>query len=100
MDQAFWYVVDNGITTADLYNYTSKTSKCYYKGTMRQFFIKECAYVKADSYKKLLESVSEQPTAVAVDSSMFRFYNDGVYDRACDTDLNRGVDSELFRCWL
>jgi hypothetical protein len=37
MDQAFWYVTDNGITTADLYPYMAKTNKCVYKSTMKLF---------------------------------------------------------------
>jgi hypothetical protein len=91
MDQAFWYVTDNGITTSEQYPYMAKANKCIYKSTMKLFTLLDCAKVQPKNYSKLLSAVVHQPVAVAVDASNFRFYNDGVFDRACGTDLNRGV---------
>lgn len=33
MDAAFWYVIDNGITTEAKYPYKAKDQKCAYKPT-------------------------------------------------------------------
>lgn len=98
MDQAFWYVTDNGISTAESYPYLAKTGKCIYKSTMKLFSTTDCAEVQPYSYSKLLSALVQQPVAVAVDATNFRFYNDGVFDKACDSDINRGVLFLLFRC--
>lgn len=81
MDQAFWYVIDNGMTTAEQYPYVGKTNKCIYKSTMKVFTTEKCAEVMPYNYSKLLSAVVQQPVSVAVDATNFRFYNDGVYDR-------------------
>lgn len=91
MDQGFWYVIDNGITLAENYPYSAKKSKCIYKSSMKYFRVTECVEVHPRNYSKLITAVLEAPVAVAVDATTFRFYNDGVFDRSCDTDLNRGV---------
>lgn len=39
MDQAFWYVIDNGIALAETYPYVGKNAKCYYKSSMMNFRI-------------------------------------------------------------
>lgn len=95
MDQAFWYVMDNGIALAEVYPYNAKASRCVYKATMKYFKISECIDVPSKNYSKLISAVLHAPVSVAVDSTNFRFYNDGVFDRACDTDLNRGVLSNF-----
>ena len=58
---------------------------------MKLFSTTDCAEVQPRNYTKLLSALVQHPVAVAVDATNFRFYNDGVFDRACDADLNRGV---------
>lgn len=43
MDQSFWYVIDNGITTDSQYSYTGNVSKCQYKASMQVVKIQDCA---------------------------------------------------------
>lgn len=53
--------------------------------------IERCANVPTQKYNKLISAISQQPTSVAVDSSGFQFYNNGIYDGNCTTQINRGV---------
>jgi cathepsin L len=91
MDQAFWYVIDNGIALAEVYPYSGKASKCIYKSSLKYFRITDCIDIVPKNYSKLISAVLHAPVSVAVDATNFRFYNDGVFDRSCDTSLNRGV---------
>lgn len=43
MNAAFWYVIDNGITTLDKYPYVAKNQKCSYKDSMKVFQNGNCA---------------------------------------------------------
>lgn len=40
MDQAFWYVIDNGVTNIDQYAWVGQDQKCVYKATMKVMQIK------------------------------------------------------------
>lgn len=40
MDQAFWYVIDNGVTNIDQYAWVGQDQKCVYKTTMKVMQIK------------------------------------------------------------
>lgn len=91
MDQAFWYVIDNGITLYENYPYNAKSSRCIYKSSLKYYRITECIDITPKNYSKLITAVLHAPVAVAIDATNFRFYNDGVYDKPCDTSLNRGV---------
>ena len=48
MPWAFWYVIDNGITTEDKYSYTAKTQTCKYDSKMKVWQIKDCTEVTAN----------------------------------------------------
>ena len=74
MDQGIWYIMDNGIATDDQYAYAGKASKCQYKPSMQIYKVKDCAEVTPENYSKLISAVNQQPVAVAVASSQFKFY--------------------------
>ena len=74
MDQAFWYVIDNGIANNDTYPYVGTDQKCTYKQTMKFTQIKDCAEVPSGSFMKLVSAVIQQPVSVAVESSKFKLY--------------------------
>ena len=48
MPWAFWYVIDNGITTEDKYPYTAKTQTCKYDAKTKAWQIKDCTEVTAN----------------------------------------------------
>lgn len=91
MDQAIWYVMDNGITTSDQYTYTGAVAKCVYKPTMQVYKVKDCAEVPSGNYSKLISAVNQQPVAVAISSADFKLYKEGVYDGNCTDSIDTGV---------
>lgn len=98
MDQGIWYVIDNGITSADLYPYTGNVTKCQYKESMKAYKVRDCAEVPSGNYSKLRSAVNQQPVAVAVASNEFKLYKEGVFDGNCGEDIDTGVNRGLFRC--
>lgn len=98
MDQAIWYVMDNGITSNDQYAYTGNVSKCQYKPTMQIYKVRDCAEVPTQNYSKLISAINQQPVAVAVASSQFKFYKEGIYNGSCGTDIDAGVNWMICRC--
>lgn len=93
MPNAFWYIIDNGITTSDKYPYTGKTQKCYYTDAMKVYQIKDCTEVTANKELNLKASIVQNPVAVSVDAggSGFQFYTKGIFSGKCGTSLNHGV---------
>ena len=98
MDQGLWYVMDSGIATQDQYAYTGKAAKCQYKPTMQIYKVRDCAEVPSENYSKLVSAVNQQPVAVAVASSQFKFYKEGVYSGDCGEDIDAGVIHHSLRC--
>lgn len=52
MDQAFWYIVDNGLATSKSYPLTNptKANTCNYTKNMRATSISKCADVPSGNY--------------------------------------------------
>lgn len=101
MDQAFWYVIDHGITSDDYYTYTgqvmsinTKDQKCSYKETMKVYQNTECAEVPSEDFDSLQSAVIQQPVSAAISATSdpkFKFYKEGVYDGPCTSDIDAGV---------
>lgn len=69
MDQGFWYMIDNGMTTNELYPYKAvDNKKCNFISSMKIAQIKSCARVPYGNYAKLLSAIVQQPTSVAIDA--------------------------------
>lgn len=52
MDQAFWYMIDNGLATSKNYPLKNDTEKqsCKYTKTMKATSFSKCADVPSESY--------------------------------------------------
>lgn len=90
-DNAFEYVIRNGLCNSSEYLYTGTKGKC-----------KTChTSVKISSYKDvkpldasaLVQAVAQQPVSVAIeaDQNIFQFYSSGVITGSCGTNLDHAV---------
>jgi cathepsin L len=93
MDNAFNYIVSQGIDTEASYPYTAVVGTCR-RGT-RGASIKGHTDVQSQSESALESAVAARPVSVAIDAShsSFQFYSSGVYyESACSsTQLDHGV---------
>jgi len=88
MDNAFKYIIANGITTEDKYPYKPSDGKCKTAGG--DFKIKSFKDVAAGDVNDLAASVAQQPVSIAVDAENFQFYDSGVFSD-CSDSLDHGV---------
>ena len=94
MDQAFWYMIDNGLATSKSYQLKNDTTKqsCKYTKTMKATSFGRCADVPSGNYTKLLSAVIQQPTSVAIDASEMQLYSEGIFDGECsDSYINQAM---------
>lgn len=94
MDDAFQYVVENGLTTDSAYPYTaSGPNACQAKGKTTVVTATGYTDVVPNSETALMTALTEQPVSVAVeaDQNSFQFYSSGVMTSACGTQLDHGV---------
>ncbi|KAG6402384.1 hypothetical protein SASPL_134577 [Salvia splendens] len=90
MDYAFSFIVSSkGLHKEDDYPYLMEEGTC-------QESRDEAEVVTIDGYhdvKSFLKALANQPLSVAIDASGrdFQFYNGGVFDGHCGTDLDHGV---------
>ncbi len=91
MDQAFQYMIDNGVATSKSYPEQS-VGKCRYSLNMKFTGFAKCARVPSKSYSKLLSAVVQQPVSVAIDLNYeMQFYHSGIYSGKCTSSLNHGM---------
>lgn len=84
MQQAFWYIIDHGITKNQIYPYTGTQSlKCNYSLTDKYAKFSRCAQVPTGNFSKLLSGTVQQPVTVSVDSADFQLYSHGIFDGNC-----------------
>ena len=98
-EYAFQYVIDNNLTTAALYPYTSsataylQNNAC--KAAGKPYAVSASSYmnVPANSELALTTLIALQPISVAVeaDQSAFQFYSGGVMTKACGTKLDHAA---------
>lgn len=97
MDDAFEYVVSNGLTTDAAYPYTatSPTGPNACKAAGKPVVVRASGFtdVVPNSETALLSALTEQPVSVAVeaDQGSFQFYSSGVMTASCGTQLDHGV---------
>lgn len=82
MDQAFWYIIDNGLATSKSYPIKNDTAKqtCKYTKSMKATTFNLCADIPSGNYSKLQSAVIQQPTAIAIDASGLQNYGGGIYN--------------------
>jgi C1A family cysteine protease len=94
MDDAFQYVVENGLTTDAAYPYTATgPNACKAAGKAKVVTASGFTDVVPNSETALMSALTEQPVSVAVeaDQGSFQFYSGGVMTASCGTQLDHGV---------
>lgn len=92
MDQAFWYIQDNGLASSKTYPNKNINQNCTYTKSMKTTSITRCADVPTGSYIKLQSSVIQGPTTVAIDASEMKDYKSGIYNKPCSsTYINQAM---------
>lgn len=94
MDQAFFYIKDNGITLEATYPYKGVGGKCNYTPSSdKAWTISDCTDVTVDKEQALVAAIAQQPVSVAIQANhlSFQLYKTGVYSGACGTNLDHGV---------
>lgn len=92
MDNAFRYVIANGLTSNDNYAYVAQQQSCDHSKVARTVAsLKSYQDVTQDDSKSLLAALAQQPVSVAVDAGPWQFYSKGVLDNNCGTALDHGV---------
>jgi C1A family cysteine protease len=94
MDNAFKYIVDNGITTESNYPYVANDQNCNSDAASQKVAsLSGYQDVAPNSPNSLMAAVAQQPTSVAVeaDQSAWQMYNGGTVTSRCGTSLDHGV---------
>ena len=94
MDNAFTYVMDNGLCSESAYGYTAVKGTCAYDTCGTKYHITGCQDVPASNELALREAVAKQPVSVAIeaDTRVFQLYRSGVITSSeCGTNLDHGV---------
>ena len=94
MDNAFKYVIDNGLCSEEEYPYQAEQGQCSSAQCNRVVQIDNYADVEPNNEKVLMRAVAHQPISVAIQANLtsFRFYKRGVYqDPDCTDKLDHGV---------
>jgi C1A family cysteine protease len=93
MDDAFHFIMDNGICSEESYPYTAEPREAC--GPCEEVVsISSCADVAANNQMDLLNAVAMNPVSVAIeaDTRVFQFYTSGVITGdACGNTLDHGV---------
>lgn len=93
MDNAFHFMMDNGICSESDYAYTASSKEsCQTCDTVAT--VKSCRDVTPNNQQDLKSAVSMNPVSIAIeaDTRVFQFYSGGVLsDDACGTNLDHGV---------
>lgn len=93
MDNAFTYIIDNGICSESEYPYTA-TSNNQCRTCKEVVAISSCYDVTPNNQLHLKEAVHNGPVSIAIeaDTKTFQFYKSGVLtDESCGTNLDHGV---------
>lgn len=68
MEQAYWYMIDQGMANDKSYPYAGVTQNCRYSQSQKVVKVGKCARVPSRSYDKLISAVIQQPVTVSVAS--------------------------------
>lgn len=94
MDNAFTYVMDNGLCTESAYPYDAAKGECMAASCGTQYHIGACGDVEAENELALKEALAAGPVSVAIeaDTKVFQLYRSGIItSNECGTDLDHGV---------
>lgn len=91
MDQAFWYMIDQGLAGNKTYPYVGSKQNCKYSQSQKIVRVGKCAKVPSGVHDKLISAIVQQPVSVAVASEQFMLYDRGIYDGDCSHELDRGM---------
>jgi hypothetical protein len=92
MDQAFAYIIDEGISLASSYAPRYPPTKCKYVLNMKYTTITRCARIPPKNYNKLLSAIVQQPVSVAIDfSPAMILYRGGLFNDNCTSNINHGM---------
>jgi hypothetical protein len=95
MDNAFKYVMANGLCTEAAYPYTAQSSKtCRASSCTASPYSKITGYTDVKATENYLgQAVDLQPISIAIeaDQSGFQMYKSGVFCGLCGTSLDHGV---------
>jgi len=92
MDNAFQYIIKNGICSEAAYPYSARDGTC--KKVPSVVKITGFQDVPANNEDALLSAVNIGPVSIAIeaDQSAFQFYSGGIFDDpSCGTNLDHGV---------
>lgn len=95
MDNAFEYVMEQGIMLEDDYKYTGKDNvehKCFWDQKKVKASVYNFVDVK-ETNQDLVKALSQQPVSVGINASPIKLYRSGVYSdwKQCNSRLNHGV---------
>ena len=94
MDNAFEYIIDNGLCSNISYPYNSGEGSCMNTTCKKLVHITNYTDVKKNNEKILKKAVSITPVSVAIQANKrsFQFYKSGIYsDYGCGYELDHGV---------
>jgi C1A family cysteine protease len=93
MDNAFQYIIDNGLCTNSSYPYQANSGQCMNTTCHKVVHIKKYHDIKPNEHA-LARAVVKQPVSVAIQANLqsFQLYKSGIYsDPNCGDDLDHGV---------
>lgn len=90
MNQAFQFVIDNGIETEAQYPYKAVDQKC--KSKVGDFKVSKFTNVPVKSTAALAAACDVQPVSVAIEADEIMDYDSGIFkDKNCGDALDHGV---------
>jgi KDEL-tailed cysteine endopeptidase len=94
MDNAFQYVMDNGLCLEDKYPYTAEGGSCQSTSCKSSVKVSGCLDVPVNNQVALKETVFKAPVSIAIeaDTLVFQSYSSGVITgEKCGKNLDHGV---------
>jgi len=92
MDDAFEYVMAQGIETEKQYPFVGVDQTCAYNAADVVFKITGFTNVPPSNNDDLQAAVAQQPISIAIDAEAIMFYSSGIFDnKNCGTSLDHGV---------
>jgi len=105
---AFKYAQDAGMTTEDAWPYRARDDKCDVSKIKKVATIGGYVRLPTNDYNALITAVATSgPIAISVAATQWQFYDSGVYNGDCGTEINHavtlvgyGTDAEAGDYWL
>ena len=94
MDNAFEYIINDGLCSNESYPYVGTDSMCSNTTCTKVVKMKHFKDIPSRNEHALMHAVSKQPVSVAIQANLqsFQLYKSGIYsDPMCGDDLDHGV---------